>query len=230
MTHPAIDAFLQSRIVYCPGSGSDGHPISFFNMHRLANCFVFADYGVEEDRIKADLDNPKKAYQTHVRGYRSVDRLSLDASDLMPYGGWQAHVPNVGYGWSRPLIKPYAFLEVMERDKDLDDAHGAPHLYVLFIGADGHATYDALFCQDRRQRVPYAVMLQEHRFGSNYSKFGRGGLMEKIAICTGVWPEYLFVAENTEPWVGYVRVPEVEGSRSGMYGRLRHLYQRIPTA
>ncbi len=50
--------------------------------------------------------------------------------------------------------------------------------------------------------------------------------MERLAIETGVFPEYLQVAEGTLPRNGYVRVPEVAGSRGCMMARLRHLYRR----
>lgn len=229
MPHPALDAFWQSRIVYYPGFGSDGHPVRFFNTHQLANCFVYADYLVEEEQVCADLDNPEQAYNGHFRGYHSVERIRLSAADLTP-SGWRQHVPSPRANWARPRIRPYAFLERLERDAGLDDSHGAPALSILFLGADGHATYDALFCQDGQQRAPYAVVLQDHGFGGNYDRFGAGGLMEGIAITTGVFPEYLLVAENTSPWDGYVRVPGMDGSRGGGNGRLRHLYQRDPRA
>ncbi len=225
MPHPALDAFWQSPIIFYPGFGSDGHPIKFFNSRHLAHHFVYADNRVIKANIKADLENPTKSYDGHIRGYHGVNRITLQASDLVP-NGWRPHVTPPHSDLAQAHIKPYGFLEVMERDEGLDDEHGAPSLSVLFLGADGHATYDALFCQDGRERPPYAVVLQDHGFGGNYSNFGRGGLLEQIAIRAGVFPEYLFVAENTEPWSGYVRVPDVEGSRGGMHGHLRHLYRR----
>lgn len=227
MPHPALDAFWQSRTVYYPGFGSDGHPVKFFNSNHLAKCFVYADYLVDEEEVCADLDNPAIAYSGHFRGYHSVERIRLSAADLAPVG-WRPHAPSPRSHWARPRIRPYALLERLKRDAGLDDSHGALSLSILFLGADGHASYDALFCQDGRQRAPYAVVLQDHGFGGNYDRFGRGGLMERIAITTGVFPKYLLVAENTRPWDGYVRVPGMEGSRGGLHSELRHLYQRDP--
>lgn len=229
MPHPALESLLKSQIVFYPGFGSDGHPVKFFNTHHLATCFVYADYGVEEEVVMANLENPNKDYNGHFHGYHSVDRIPLSQKDLTP-SGWTPHVPLPNSDWARPRIKPYGFLEIMERDAGLDDSHGAQRLSMLFLGADGHASYDALFCQGRGQRPPYAVVLQDHGFGGNYDSFGRGGLLEKIAIRTGVFPEFLLVASNTKPWAGYVRVPDVQGSRGGWNGRLRHLYQRDPSA
>lgn len=224
MTHPALEILLSSRIVYYPGYGSDGHPIKFFNSHGLAHHFVYADNWVREERVKADLDNPVKDYDGHIRGYHSVERITLRASDLTP-NGWRPHV-TPSHQWAKPQVPPYGFLEVMARDEDQDDTHGAHDLSVLFLGADGHATYDALFCQPG-QRPPYAVVLQDHGFSGNYSTFGRGGLLELIAIRANVFPEFLFVADGTTPWDGYELASEYEGSRGGYYGRLRRLYRRV---
>lgn len=224
MPHPALDAFWQSRIVFYPGFRSDGHPVKFFNSLHLATCFVYADYWVNQEQVKADLDNPAKAYNGHFRGYHSVERIPLTEADLGPRGR-QSHGDTL-FRKKRAHVQPYVFLEVMERDSDFDDSHGAQRLSVLFLGTDGHASYDALFCQVKGQRPPYAVALQDHGFGGNYSNFGRGGAMAGIAIRAGVMPEYLLVAEGTKPWDGYVRVPDVAGSRGGTMARLRYLYQR----
>lgn len=224
MPHPALDAFWQSRIVFYPGYGSDGHPVKFFNSLQLATCFVYADYWVEEEEVKADLDNPAKGYSGHFKGYHSVARIPLTEADLGPRAR-RSHGDTL-FRQVGARVDPYVFLEVMERDAGFDDSHGAQRLSVLFLGTDGHATYEALFCQVKGQRPPYAVALQDHGFGGNYSNFGRGGVMERMAIESGVFPEYLLVAEGTLPWNGYVRVPEVAGSRGGMMARLRHLYRR----
>ena len=227
MPHPALDAFWQSRIVYYPGFGSDGHPVRFFNTHHLANCFVYADYRMEEEQVCREMDDLGQGCNSDFRSYHSVERIRISAADLTPFG-WRPHVPAPSSDWAKPRIRPYAFLERFERKAGLSDRQGAPSLSILFLGADGHASYDALFCQEDVQRTPYAVVLQDHGFGGNYDRFGRGGLMERIAITTGVFPEYLLVAENTSPWDGYVKVPGIDGSRGGMHHRMRHLYQRDP--
>lgn len=52
-----------------------------------------------------------------------------------------------------PGSKPYGFLEVLERDAELGPEHGAARLAIIFLGADGHATYDALFCQGKNPQA-----------------------------------------------------------------------------
>jgi hypothetical protein len=41
-TKEITDLFLQSRVVFYPGAGDDGHPIKLFGSSRAAFCFVYA--------------------------------------------------------------------------------------------------------------------------------------------------------------------------------------------
>jgi hypothetical protein len=69
-------------------------------------------------------------------------------------------------------------------------------------------------------------VLQDHGWGGNWDKFGRGGLLEKVAGQCSAFPEWLLVADNTEAWDGYVRVPDVAGSPGGRNRDNRFLYRR----
>lgn len=220
------EAFFESRVVYYPGSGTDGHAVKVFGSSHSAHCFVYVDYDVTQESLEAALEHPRHAFQ----GYQCLARLQLHPSDRVP-GGWKPHVsmdelPTVGYGFAGVMDKPFGFLEVLERDPGRDDRHGARRLAVLFLGADGIASYDALFCQDHGRSAPFAVLLQDHGFGGNYDRFGRGGLMERIARESGALPAWLLVGENTRAWQGYERVPGVNGDRGGRRHHVRSLYAR----
>ena len=214
------EQFFASRVVFYPGSGHDGHAVKVFGRDHVAHCFVYADYWAPEGSIRESLDDPIH----HFKGYHSIARISLTIKDLITRP-WQPHAAP-GHEWAKPHIEPYGFLEVLERDAEFGPDHGAERLAIIFLGADGHATYDALFCQGNPPKPPFAVLLQDHGFGGNYSKFGRGGVMEKIAKATRSRPEFLFVAENTKAWEGYRREPEVEGDADGMHGDLRFLFRK----
>ncbi len=47
----AMADFLASRVVFYPGSGTDGQPVEFFGSRHAAHCFVLADYGITKDHV-----------------------------------------------------------------------------------------------------------------------------------------------------------------------------------
>jgi hypothetical protein len=215
--------FFASRIVYYPGSGTDGQPVKLFGSTHSAHCYVYADYGITQAHLEAELGNPSHGFS----GYHTLARVQLSEKDLAPRG-WRSHVdPEHMSQNDRGLINtlPFGFLEVLERDHALDDSHGAHRLAILFLGADGIAAYDALFCQENGT-PPFAVVLEDHGFGGNYDRFGCGGLLERIAKTCDAIPQWLVVAKNTKPWAGFSRIPEVTGDPGGMHHTPRYIYVR----
>jgi hypothetical protein len=215
------EQFFGSRLVYYPGSGTDGHPVKLFGSTHSAHCFVYADYGKPKFAVEAELEHPMHRFQ----GYHTLSRLPLAANDLTP-GGWAPNFGGLEADRCFADVAPFAFVELLERDQDRDEGHGARRLAILFLGADGIAAYDALFCQQNGPSRPFAILLQDHGFGGNYGPFGRGGLLEGIARRCHAVPQWLLVAENTQPWEGFERVPEVDGDPGGMHNTLRFLYQQ----
>ncbi len=214
------DEFFASRIVFYPGSGKDGHPVQLFGSTHSVHCFVYADYGVPRESLE-------NALQDHgFRGYTTLARIELSEHSLTP-NGWASHASDTvrRTAQGNGSIAPFGFFEVLERVHGLEDSHGADRLAVLFLGADGIATYDALFCQNAAIR-PFAVVLQDHGFGGNYDRFGQGGQMEDIANRCNVRPDFLLVAENTQPWTGYQAIQNLEGEPGGEHNTIRHLYER----
>ncbi|MBP9735495.1 MAG: hypothetical protein KBD82_07670 [Rhodoferax sp.] len=223
------EQFFGSRLVYYPGSGSDGHAVKLFGSTHCAHCFVYVDYLFAQDKVRAELDG-KLAHTDRgsrpFKGYNQLARLTLSQADLAP-DGWTPHVQGLERTRSSDDFKPYAFLEILERDDELGEEHGAHRLAILFLGADGIASYDALFCQGDSVSPPFAVLIQEHGFGGNYDKFGRGGLLDRIAQKCQVFPKFLLVAEGSEPWIGYERMDNLGGSVGGMHGNTRYLHQYV---
>jgi hypothetical protein len=253
--------FFGSRIVYYPGSGTDGHPVKVFGSSHAAHCFVYVDYMVSRERLERELADPIAGF----RGYHSLARVNVSRSEIVPpdWPNWSPHAPPpvppywrpigplpVPPNWkSDPAIEeafrrwpkeaavkeafrrltkhtPFAFLEVLERNDGLDDAHGARRLAILFLYADGIAAYHALFCSPQQNRPPFAILLHDHGFGGNYDRFGSGGLLEYLALRSGYLPKYLFVASNTEAWLTFRRIPNLDGHVGGADGGRRFLFER----
>lgn len=219
-------AFFSSRMVYYPGYGSDGQVVKLFGSSHSAHCFVYADSLTPKEQVLADLDNPEKNYNGSFRGYHRLTRVDLISDQIAPVG-WMQHAKPPVSVFAKPQIQPFGFLEVLERNAELTDEYGAQRLAILFLGADGHATYDALFCQRNNRPAPYAVLLQDHGFGGNYSNFGANGVMEQIAQATQVLPKWLIVGPHTQAWRGYAQVDGVEPDLGGMHGNKRSLYRPL---
>jgi len=216
-TRDILREFFRSRIVFYPGSGSDGSAVKLFNESRSAHCFLYVDYGLERGQVEGYLTTEG------FRGYRSLARMDISERDFGA-GQWNPHVcPDQVRYWF-PHVRPYAFLEILEKEPG-SQIEGAERLAILFLAADGHATYDALFCQDTSGPLPFCVVVQDHGFGGNYSNFGEGGLIEGIAQQQRRLPPYLLVGDNTTPWGGYVRLASVGGVAAS--GRQRFLHKLV---
>lgn len=215
--------FMASRIVFYPGSGSDGHAVELFGSTHSAHCFVYADYGRGQTSIEQELGHESYGF----RGYSTLSRVHLTEQDLTPRG-WIRHIrPDEAPGYEfaqKYLNRSYGFVEILARKPEFDDSHGAARLAILFLGADGVATYDALFCQDHSPPV-YAALIQDHGFGGSYTKFGRGGLMESIAARTRRFPQLMVCPPGTE-WADYTEIPGLPPDIGGMHRQARRLYER----
>ncbi len=215
--------FFRSRVAFYPGSGNDGHAVKVFGSTHAVHCFVYADFMVSREMLERRLEHPEVSF----RGYRTLARRQLSEADLVP-NGWTPHIRPEGMNFGkepREHVVPYGFLEVLGRESESGDDHGPRRLAVMFLGADGVATYDALFCQDASFPAPFGVLLQDHGFGGNYTRFGQGGLLDKLAKRCSVRPTYLLAAENTTPWDDYERI-DIDCDRGGMHGDLRCLYRK----
>lgn len=217
--------FFGSRVVFYPGSGSDGHPVKVFGSTHSAHCFVYADYGITQKDLERALDGPQG-----FNGYHSLARLSLQQNQILP-SGWSPTLSSEELEqvknscFSRGLgVTPYAFLEVLERDSGLDDDHGAERLAILFLCADGIATFDALFCQPESQSL-FALLIQDHGVGGNYDSFGPLGLMSQLAQRGGRFPQYL-LCEQRSAWTDYSQVPNSGLDVGGCWRSERYLFCR----
>ncbi len=215
--------FFASRTVIYPGSGIDGQPVKLFGSTHSTHCFIYADYGWKKSELETALQSPTNKF----KGYHTFVRIQLSEHDLSP-GGWRSHIMH-GYepphGAPHINTSPFGFLEILERDDNLDDEHGPSRLAIIFLGADGIATYDALYCQHNGTSSPFAIILQDHGFGGNYDRYGANGLLENIALGQNAMPKFMLLANNTDTWTGYERIQNVEGYAGGMHGHIRYLHR-----
>ena len=225
---PTFDraSFFGSRTVFYPGSGDDRQPVSVCARAHAAHTFIYVDYGVSQKKLAKRLHGVNGQ---GLRGYRVEREQQVPESVLRP-GGWTAHVDpeRLRKGADRfAKVPPFALFVVFARDADHGPDHGPERLAMLFIGGDGHATYDALYGQNDGTPSPFLVVIQDHGFGGNYSKFWAGGLLECIAHKCGVKPQWLLVGEEGEefkPWTGY-RDSGCPGEPGGVHDIPRRLFR-----
>lgn len=208
--------FFGGRTVYYPGSGFDGQPVELCAKAHAAHSFIYVDSGVERSEIADQIADQIADTRKGFRGYVVAHQEIVEESRLRP-DGWRQHVDLAQVDHHRcQFATPYAWLVVLCRAPDYDDDHGPRRLAVLFVGGDGVATFDALYCQADGTLPPYLVVTQDHGSGGNYDRFGANGLLEAIADATARRPRYLLVGDNTCPWNGFTdtgATPEPGGAR-----------------
>ena len=201
--------FFNARTVYYPGSGDDGQPVKSCAKAHAAHTFIYVDYSVEQRDIARWIRDPEIGF----RGYAVLDGRPVEADTWRP-GGWSAHTvrSEVRRDASR-FASPTAWLAVLDRKEGYNADHGPERLGVLFIQTDGVETFDALYCQGDGTPAPYLVVAQNH---GGIPDFGNRGLLACLATEADRRPTYLLVADNTDPWAGYLDVgaePEPGGAR-----------------
>ena len=221
------ESFFRSRTVYYPGYGTDAHPVKVCAEAHAAHAFVYVDYGVSKETVR---DCVYRRRGPGFQGYEVEHDEEVVEAVLHPVG-WRAYDQEAfarAAEWSR--VEPFRLYAVLKRDKDHDDAHGPERLAMLFVGGDGFAMYDALYCQGDGTPPPFLVLVHDYSWGENHDQFRARGLLEQIAIDRGVYPEWLMVGEYNgqfEPWEGYLDTG-AEPEPGGIHGKPRRLFRRDP--
>lgn len=223
----ALRAFLKSRTVFYPGSGTDGSPISLFNRARAAHCFIYSDSGLSLAELR------KVFREEPLSGYEPVGEILLGDADLEAAG---CRPPNSRGYLVEPPVTPFALLVIFGRNPHKGEAHGSDAFAVLFLGWDAFGAFDTLFSRRAESVAPYCVVLQDHGFGGNSpnESFGGGGRLERSATASGNMPEFVLVGDNTDAWTGYAEPHEhsqsdepVSGWRGGIHAFSRRLLRKL---
>lgn len=206
-TQETKNIFFQSRVVFYPGAGEDGHAIKLFNSSRSAFCFVYADQS-------------GCAYGSAPTGYRVVRDQAISKNDfkrLLSPGERRVRF-NGPQPWRARWL-------VFQRKAEYGDDHGHEYIALLYIGGEAFTVYSELWV--RSGIAPYAILIVDHGFGGNFTGYRFGGDQSPMygwASEQNNWPHWLLVSELTEPWPGYQCVSNE--SVGGMHNDRRFLYRR----
>ena len=224
-TKVSFTDILSGRVGYYPGSEYDRNLIEIGLKSQAVHSFLYVDYGIS----KKDLLNHLSKH-TFIKGYHSIGRIEWEEKDIMPNGQYPLNIDN-GQPINPPSFvdpneKPYCITEIMERNTNESKKHSVERFAVTFLFADGIASYYQLFCREYKM-APWIVLLQDHGFGGNYDKFGKGGLLDAIIMKNQIRPEFVLCAENTPIWNGYVLVDGLSPTTGGMHHFDRLLFKNI---
>lgn len=218
------NAFFSQPVVYYPGAGTDGQAVKLFNQAGVCHHYLYVDYGYERESLLSTIREGVDGFL----GYDPIAFIEVTKHQLAPHGfSPSVRVDPVKARWFvRQDIVPFATMVVFQRQAGLTSEHGASRFAVLFLCADGIATFDALFCARLgAYPVPLAILLEDYGFGGQYEPFGAGWHMEELASTQGKYPRFLLVG-RAKPWTCYSPVENVFADIGGMHSRARALYKR----
>jgi hypothetical protein len=226
LTPDTLADLLSSRVVYYPGSATDGHALKLFGGTHSAHCFIHCDYKMDLDEVAKQLC-PEHSHDLkgcpNPRGYRPLRLQKLGAEEVqqvlcilpLQHCGLEAIS-----GWPGSELAG-GIWAVLHRLAGYDDAHGPLRLAFLHVRVEAMWGYCQIWA--RRAIAPYAVVLQDHCVGGGWLNFGGvGSPLFQMAQRAGL-PKWLLVARNTKPWPGYQ--PTSNPEPGGEHGHPRCLYR-----
>lgn len=155
---------MLAESVYYPASGLDGDPIKWLATN--FQTFVYADYGLDRETVVDALPS--------FRGYEVLGLRDVTASELFPKG-WPSTPPLAELPDQRPwdgfMRPPFAIWAILQRTFGFGPDHGPTRFSLLFVGGDGVATFDALYCQNGVAPAAVALIQPGHAFGGNWTNF-----------------------------------------------------------
>lgn len=94
--------------------------------------------------------------------------LAIDACSSTLPTEKERNNPNKYKNWIKP---PFAKWMVFQRDKGLDDQHGAERFSLLYTCAEAVATFQALYLANHCSPLAVAIIQPGHGFGGNWTNF-----------------------------------------------------------
>lgn len=205
--------FLDSRMVFYPGSGIDGHAFRLFVGSHSTCCIAHADYGVTIDDVSDYLD---PSHPRHPIGYEPVFQEQMHGHEL---------AQSIGIAWDHPFGQEVNFggglFAVLQRTNGFDETHGPERIAFLHLCAEAIWVYWQLWFT--RHLAPWGMILQDHGYGSNWTSFGADGHLYQLARQPDQLPSFLLVGKNTDAWPGFDAVSGFDDP-SGQHGHERQLF------
>lgn len=154
---------LLRESLYYPSCGFDSDPIKHLGGNVLS--FVYVDYGHTHDALMSAL---------HFSGYDLVASRFVTENELAP-DGWRPlelrQVDGDPFRYRDHVREPFCVWSIFQRRGEFSGTHGPVRFSLLFICADGVATFQALYLVNSITPKAVAVIQPGHGFGYNWTDF-----------------------------------------------------------
>lgn len=213
---------ISSRLAYYPGFGDDGSMLMIGNRSHAIHSFIHTDYLNEYRTDIRQLNN--------IAGYHSIAHFEWSKDQIFPTGKKPHGIEFKTMLPAKTFLRKgrhHYITEILERNPEKDESWGSKRIAVTVLTEDGIDFYFQLFI-NRLKRAPFLFLLQDHGFGCNYDRFGKGGLLDIMISQGKLWPDFVICDKDkgTTIWDGYKKINEVEPVIGGMHGNKRLLWKR----
>lgn len=163
---PLID-ILEDSCFY-PASGYDLSPIPLL-AHRGINSFVFCDYSISQFELIEELKF--KAFTNYELSFQrpvSESEFKFDKAKLKPHYSIQ-----LNWGQYEQILhnsKPHSYWTIWETKPNNENSE-SHFISILFIGGEGLATLQALYCNNKITPKALAIIQLGFGFGGNWTDF-----------------------------------------------------------
>ncbi len=153
--------------LYYPASAFDGDPVAYLGGNILS--FIYVDYGYTRDELHVQLTNPG------FLGYEIIAQRDVTEDELTPRG-WRPTLPSRADGnpssYKSWIKQPFGYWVIFQRLPQRPESHGPLRFSLVYLCADGVATFQALFVTNGAVPRAVAVIQPGHSFGLNWTNFG----------------------------------------------------------
>ena len=206
---PAREMML-SNVVYYPGAGTDGQPLRLFSSAHSAHCFVYVDSGVKKGEITKLLGENTGELR---KGYKTLFAIEAGEKDFFTNGWLDLRETYSDIDMFKVPELQWGLWAVLEREAQYDNSYGPKRILFCYLCCDAISAFASMWYKinGKRRTFPYAVVIEDSGFGSNWAVFGsEKSQLFKIATRHAALPAWLLVAvgRSAKPWPGYARASE----------------------
>lgn len=202
-------------IIYYPGAGDDSGPIELLLSSSDEGLIaIYADYHAEREQIDRLA---KKISSYNLAAPPKITELSpSDFGVKSTRSFWPTQSSCTEYEWER--------LQFETRSVSSDEFFGVRfffrqlNLTLIYLKTEAIQTLKVL---QKNNLFPDLIVLEDPNYGGEWTSFGGNSKLFKAAKHK---PGFIYVAQNTTPWPGYIQVTEPRVDNASCHRQERAIY------